>query len=71
MARCEDFPCCGHQDPDGTSWCPDEDGRFDCVLCYSKLPKGETSSICQGCMNRRRYMDPFERELDDREELDY
>lgn len=65
--RCEDFPCCGHQEPDGSSFCPDEDGRFDCVLCMSKLPKGNSSSICNKCLTSRRFMDPFERECQDRD----
>ena len=48
MSRCEDFPCCGHGPPplgdDGG--CPDAEGRFNCVLCGVKLPKGARSSIC-------------------------
>ena len=48
MPYCEDYPCCGHGPPpigDGGG-CPDEQGRFDCVLCGRKLPRGVTSSIC-------------------------
>ena len=48
MPVCEDYPCCGHGPPplgDGGG-CPDEKGRFDCVLCGRKLPRGATSSIC-------------------------
>ena len=50
MSRCEDYPCCGHGPPpqgDG-GVCPDEEGRFNCVLCGVKLPRGATSSICNG-----------------------
>lgn len=49
--RCEDYPCCGHGPPpwgDGGG-CPDEEGRFDCVLCGRKLPQDVTSSICAEC----------------------
>lgn len=52
--RCEDYPCCGHEDGD----CPtiDEDGnkRWTCVLCYRLLPVGNTSSICNSCLHRKR-----------------
>ena len=51
---CEDFPCCGHGPPplgdDGG--CPDAEGRFDCVLCGTKLARGASSSICGGCRSR-------------------
>ena len=55
MPRCEDYPCCGHGPaPLGDDGgCPDEDGRFDCVLCYSKLPKNSSSSICVSCRSGR------------------
>ncbi len=48
MPRCEDYPCCGHGPPpmgDGGG-CPDEEGRFNCVLCGRKLPRGASSAIC-------------------------
>lgn len=51
MPRCEDYPCCGHGPApmgDGGG-CPDEDGRFNCVLCTRKLEKGARSSICVPC----------------------
>lgn len=54
---CEDYPCCGHGPPpwgDGGG-CPDADGRFDCVLCGDKLPRGAHSSICSRCSRRRRW----------------
>lgn len=46
--RCEDYPCCGHgPEPWGDGGgCPDERGRFRCVLCGRKLKAGESSSIC-------------------------
>jgi hypothetical protein len=54
MPRCEDYPACGHGPPpmgdDGG--CPDELGRFDCVTCGAKLPRGNHSSICNRCLNR-------------------
>jgi hypothetical protein len=65
--KCEDYPCCGHGPaPLGDDGgCPDEDGRFDCVLCHSKLPKNARSSICTTCHKRRANMDPGEREYQD------
>jgi hypothetical protein len=50
MARCEDFPCCGHE----AGCCPDydESGRqmnMKCV-CGAKLPVNARFSICAGCM---------------------
>jgi len=71
MSRCEDYPCCGHGPPplgdDGG--CPDEQGRFDCVLCGRKLAVGASSSICAmgaGCRTgRRRYFDEQEYDGDE------
>ena len=54
MATCEDYPCCGHGPApygDGGG-CPDRQGRFNCVSCGKKLPKGASSAICATC---RRY----------------
>lgn len=50
MARCEDFPCCGHE----PGCCPDYDdaGRqlnMVCV-CGAKLPVNARFSICVSCM---------------------
>ena len=66
MPRCEDYPCCGHGPaPHGDGGgCPDSQGRFDCVICGSKLPKGNSRSICNRCMNSHAFM------YDDRD-LDY
>lgn len=46
MARCEDFPCCGH----GEGGCPNSDGTFNCCTCGSKLPKNSRSSMCKACL---------------------
>lgn len=67
--RCEDFPACGHGPApfgDGGG-CPDEQGRFNCVLCGKKLPKGNHSSICNRCLNSRRRMDPYDVMMGDEE----
>lgn len=48
MARCEDFPCCGHEQGD----CPDAQGRMRCVECQRRLPKNSGSSICPKCLTR-------------------
>lgn len=50
MARCKDFPCCGHE----PGCCPDFDdsGRqlnMVCV-CGAKLPLSSRYSICPSCM---------------------
>ena len=55
MPRCEDFPCCGHGPApmgDGGG-CPDEQGRFNCVLCNRVMQKGATSAICEECREPR------------------
>lgn len=55
MARCEDYPCCGHGPAplgDGGG-CPDADGRFECVGCGALMPKGARSALCQECRNRK------------------
>lgn len=48
MARCEDFPCCGHEPGD----CPDAAGRMKCVECGKRLAKNAASSICPKCVKR-------------------
>ena len=48
MARCEDYPCCGHEPGD----CPDSRGRMKCVECGKRLPVSATSSICAKCERR-------------------
>lgn len=51
MARCEDFPCCGHEE----GCCPDydESGRqlnMKCV-CGAVLPLHSRSSLCPSCLS--------------------
>lgn len=51
MARCEDFPCCGHE----PGCCPDYDdaGRqmnMRCT-CGAVLPVDNPVSICNACLN--------------------
>lgn len=50
MARCEDFPCCGHE----LGCCPDfdESGRqlnMKCV-CGATVPLTSRSSLCERCL---------------------
>lgn len=50
MARCEDFPCCGHE----IGCCPDFDeaGRQLNMVCTcgAKLPINNRSSLCERCL---------------------
>lgn len=52
MARCCDFPCCGHE----PGCCPDfdESGRQLNMICTcgAKLPVNNRYSICESCLNR-------------------
>lgn len=57
MARCEDFPCCGHD------ICPDFDdaGRqvnMRCV-CGASVPLSSRSSLCSSCLNAPDPDDPY------------
>lgn len=52
MARCEDFPACGHE----LGCCPDfdESGRqlnMKCT-CGATVPLTSQFSICEGCLQR-------------------
>jgi len=52
MARCEDFPCCGHEQ----GCCPDFDDtgkqlNMRCT-CGAVVPLHSRSSICTPCMQR-------------------
>jgi hypothetical protein len=52
MARCEDFPCCGHEG----GCCPDFDEETGEQLnmictCGAKVPITSRFSICQECLN--------------------
>lgn len=74
MARCEDFPCCGHE----LGCCPDYDeaGRQLNMVCTcgAKLPLNSRYSICEGCLERARMEDdPFSVDADffDEEEEEY
>lgn len=57
MARCEDFPCCGHESGD----CPTRDSngkeRWTCVKCGKRLSLHSPSSICAKCLRRMSRMD--------------
>jgi hypothetical protein len=58
MARCEDFPCCGHE----LGCCPDFDeaGRqlnMRCT-CGAVLSLHSRYSICESCLNRPDPDDP-------------
>lgn len=63
MPRCEDYPCCGHEE----NGCPDSNGQFPCATCGRKLPKNSTSSLCKKCLKR---MDD-DPDRDDRNQYDY
>lgn len=73
---CEDYPSCGHGPPpfgDGGG-CPDKDGRFKCVTCDGRLPKGASSSICIHCQRRaerRRRYDRYDPYGDHDHSMDY
>ena len=50
MARCEDFPCCGHE----AGCCPsfDSEGNqldMKCV-CGASVPLHSSSSLCKSCL---------------------
>lgn len=52
MARCEDWPCCGHE----AGCCPDfdESGKqlnMKCT-CGATVPLTSRYSICESCLNR-------------------
>lgn len=53
MARCEDFPCCGHEN----GCCPDLDAKTGEQLnmictCGAVLPVNAPYSICSTCMKQ-------------------
>lgn len=55
MARCEDYPCCGHGPAplgDGGG-CPDAEGRFNCATCGRKLERNARSAICKPCIKHQ------------------
>ena len=57
MARCEDFPCCGHgSDPGG---CPDFSRQNTCEDCGRKFyPDALTSRYCYACGSTPRFKAP-------------
>ena len=69
MARCEDFPCCGHEN----GCCPrySESGeQLDMVcVCGARLPVDNPVSICNTCMKQEQveegWTDEDEDELSD------
>ena len=70
-SRCEDYPCCGHEDGD----CPDRDEHgnetWKCAKCGARLPKGARSSLCNSCISRMNRMmddDPTGQDMDNFEE---
>jgi hypothetical protein len=70
MARCEDFPCCGHE----SGCCPDydESGRQLNMVCTcgAKLHVSNRNSICNSCLGRW-YEDEDNYEDDYEDEDDY
>ena len=65
MARCEDFPCCGHE----AGCCPDfdDDGRqlnMKCT-CGATVPLSSRSSICPRCLGDDDEFDQFDCDEDD------
>lgn len=70
MARCEDFPCCGHE----SGCCPDydESGKqinMKCV-CGAVLPVNNRYSICDSCLNRPEpgeYPEYDDRDIDEKD----
>lgn len=68
MARCEDFPCCGHE----AGCCPryDASGRqLDMVCtCGARLPVTSRSSICRACLMAG---DPEDGDYDDHDHDQY
>lgn len=70
MARCEDFPCCGHE----MGCCPDFDdsGRqlnMKCV-CGATVDINSRSSLCEGCLNAGREDEDYMDWRDSRDEQD-
>lgn len=67
MARCEDYPCCGHE----LGCCPDFDeaGRqlnMKCT-CGATVPLTSRYSLCEACLNAPDPNDPY----NDYRESDY
>ena len=71
MARCEDFPCCGHE----AGCCPDfdESGRQLNMVCTcgAKIPVNSRYSICAGCLRDEGDFDALDRMYDDERQDDF
>jgi len=63
MARCEDFPCCGHEE----GCCPrfsSSGKQLDMVcVCGKRLPIDNPTSICNACLK-----DPDDPDYEDEDE---
>ena len=59
MARCEDYPCCGHEPGDCPTYDKDGNERWTCVFCGRRLPLKSSTSICRRCQ-RRHYRNNWE-----------
>ena len=71
MARCEDFPCCGHE----SGCCPNYDSagrQTDMVcVCGKRLPIDNRYSICNSCMRNEDFdRDYLLEEMEDFEQAD-
>lgn len=60
MAKCEDYPCCGHE----SGCCPDYNKEIGKQLnikctCGATLPINSRYSICDSCLNRDEYADNY------------
>lgn len=67
MPICEDYPCCGHGPAplgDGGG-CPDEEGRYPCVFCGARLPKGHPRASCDGCASRQAWRQSEQNDQED------
>ena len=67
MARCEDFPCCGHE----AGCCPDYDESGNQLnmrcTCGAVVPLSSSSSLCAACL-RRGDEDGYDPDWDDGEQ---
>lgn len=68
MARCEDYPCCGHPDYDEAG----QQLNMKCT-CGIMIPLGSRSSLCDECLNDipDHYYDSPEEDDYEKEETGY
>ena len=53
MARCEDFPCCGHESGSCPDYDPDTGEQLNMrCTCGAEVPLGARFSICDACLRR-------------------